>query len=248
MQIFIKNLTRKTLTYDVHLTDTILSLKRQVREIERMPLGLIILSFSGKCLENDRTFLDYEMEKESTIQLLCRMGGGSYCVGCIFPALTCLSAHVSLQCDENISFDDKQLLHSIKTRLLSLNNGVTEAIINCIETCGYEWNALENDDADYFQDHAQRRQSQAINTFIGAICKMINPYLEKYRTSKMLESMKHSIDYKPANESILTKPIDIDWLTFLHGTRCPICFCRFNNVQPVTNAPNRYRTDDFRHF
>jgi hypothetical protein len=66
----------------------------------------------------------------------------------------------------------------------------------------------------------------------------------------MVETMQHSIDYEatynPAatDKSTLTKVIEIDWLTFLHETRCPICLCRFNTTEPTANAPDRYRTKD----
>jgi hypothetical protein len=155
MQIFVKNLNGRTITYEVLPTDPILTLKHLVRQKEGIPMTLIRLVYSGKNLDgNDRTFVDFEIPKESTIQLFLKMSG-SYCIGCVLPALICLSAHVSLQCGEILSFDDKQLLHRIKTNLTSLNNGAMEAVIDCIQTCGYAWNILENDDADYFQDHAQ---------------------------------------------------------------------------------------------
>jgi hypothetical protein len=245
MQIFIKNLNGKTVTYQVHPTDTILSVKRQVREKEGMSVPRIRLMYAGKILENDETLSNYNIPKESTFQLMFKFGGGSYCIGCILPALICLSAHVSLQCGEKLTFDNEQLLHSIKTKCISLNNGITEAIMNCIETCGHVWDYIENDDADYFRIHAKQRQLQAINEFTGAICGMINPYIKKYRTLNMLKSTQVSMYYKAAYQSTLTEPIDIDWLTFLHETRCPICFCRFSNVQLAANILNRYRIDDF---
>ncbi|CAF1260448.1 unnamed protein product [Rotaria sordida] len=70
-------------------------------------------------------------------------------------------AHVSLQSCEMLSFDDDKILHSIKSKLNSLNNNGTGTIIDSIQTCGYKWNIIENDDGDYFKDHAQRQRSQA---------------------------------------------------------------------------------------
>jgi hypothetical protein len=243
----VRNLTGQPVFYQVNPTDTILTLKRRVREKEGIPV-LKMIFMRGKILDNDKTLSDYQIDEKSTIYMQYRMGGGFYCAGCILPALVYLSANVSLQCGENLSFDDVQLLHSIKTKLTSLNNGITEAIINCIETCGSKWSDIEDDDANYFQDHAERRRSQAVDRFIDAICNMINPYIKEYRTSKMIEKMPYAVDYKNLygnnckndSESTLTKPIDVDWVTFLHETRCPICFYRFSNVQHETNTPNRY--------
>jgi hypothetical protein len=233
--------TEKPVTYEVHPTDTILSLKGPVREKEGIPMDRMRLSYLGTNLANDKTLANYKITNYGSIYLRYALGGGSYCPGCIIPLLICLSAHVSLQCGEELSFNSEQILHSIKTKLTNLNTGAVKAVIGCIETCGHARCTLQNDDADYFQDHAER----AIDLFTGAICNMINPYIEKYRTSNLLSSIKNSIKYDAAYESTLTKPIDIDWLTFLHETRCPICFCRFSNVQLATNVPNKYIIDDF---
>jgi hypothetical protein len=186
------------------------------------------LLYNIKILSNDdATLLDYNIHNGSRLRVTIRFGREYYCAGCVLPALVCLSAHVSLQCDEKLSFDGEQLVHSIKTKLTNLNNGAVEVMIGCIETCGHEKGTLQNDDANYFGDHTE----QAINLFTGAICNMINRYVEKYRTSKMIEKTKQAINYEVANKSSLSKPIDIDWFIFLYKTRCPICFCRVNLQQ-----------------
>lgn len=245
MQIFIKLWSGRISTYEVQPTDTIRSLKQQIRDREKTPMARTKLRWRGNSFNNLKTFLDYGVTQETTIQLYYAMGGGSYCQGCILPALICLSAHVSLQCGEDLSFDDYQLLHSIKNGLAILNHAATEAIIGCINTCTREWDTDEYDDAEYFQDHAIRRHDQAIDKFLGAICGIINHYIEKYRTPKMIKRTQQAINYENAYKNPdITDPeansrIKIDWLTFLHETRCPICFCRFNHVQPKSDAPNR---------
>jgi hypothetical protein len=100
MQLFLKTLTGKTVTYEVDHFDTVASLKRQIREKEGTPVTQIRLMFAGKLLENDRTLSDYNIQKESTLHQTLRLGEGPYCSGCILPALIRFSADVSLQCAE----------------------------------------------------------------------------------------------------------------------------------------------------
>ncbi len=219
------------MSYEVNPTDTILTLKRQIRAQKRIPIHRMCLLYGGKNLKNDKTLSDYQVTERSSIYVYNRMSGGFYCAGCVLPALIYLSANVSLQCGKKLSFDNVHLLHSVQTQLNSLKSGITEALINCIETCGDKWSDAEDDDANYFQDHAKRWQSQAVNKFIGVICNMINPYIKEYRTSKMIEKLQNSVDYKNDSESTLTKPIDVDWVTF-PGQNVYIGSCRRYIIPP----------------
>ena len=68
MQIYVKTETGKTVTLDVEPSDEIFGLKLQISEKEGMfPKGLIS---AGKVLDDLSTLSDYNIQKESTIQVV----------------------------------------------------------------------------------------------------------------------------------------------------------------------------------
>jgi hypothetical protein len=73
MQIFVRTLIGKTITFEVHPDDTIESLKERLYDSEGIPTEQIRLIFGGKQLENHRTFRDYNITSESTIHLVLRL-------------------------------------------------------------------------------------------------------------------------------------------------------------------------------
>lgn len=224
--------SKRIVTYEVEPSDTVLDLKRKIRSRENLPLFRMRLTYNSKPLENNEQLRVYNIRQESTISGRMSCGGSSYCAGCIQPALICLSANVSLQCAEQLSScDNTQLLYSIRTKLNSLDTNALNAVIYCLETCSKQWNELQIDDTNFFQNHEEQRKSDAIDLFIGAICRMINDYLKKYRTLEILKDIK----------DIFTEPTKVDWFKIMHETRCPICFCRFTSSQSTTdNESNRY--------
>ena len=77
MQIFVKDLTGKTLPFDVEHTETIASLKVKLEERTGIKPDEQRLIYGGKQLDEERTFTDYNIQKMSNIFLVTRGLGGA---------------------------------------------------------------------------------------------------------------------------------------------------------------------------
>ena len=170
MKIFVIHWLQKPLPFYINSTDTVLELKSKIRAEENIWPQFIKLIFRSRFLEDYKTLSDYGIEEESRIIAFKNpFDMEPYC-SCDFHALIYLSAQVSLQCGDTSTFDEQQLLHSIKTKLTSLGNGATEIVLDCIQTCGYE-----NKDNDYFPYYL----SKATFDFTCTIIRMAKLYLTK---------------------------------------------------------------------
>ena len=76
VQIFVRGLEGKTITLDVELNDNVLGIKEKIEAKIKVPLGFQRLVYEGKQLSDDKTLLEYNITKDSTLHLLLRLRAG----------------------------------------------------------------------------------------------------------------------------------------------------------------------------
>ena len=76
MQVLLKTLTGKTVTTNVEPSDTIGIYKLFIKLATGIEKGQQRLIFAGKQLEDNKTFADYNIQKDSILQLALRLRGG----------------------------------------------------------------------------------------------------------------------------------------------------------------------------
>ena len=75
MQIFVK-LSGKTITLYVSAREPINRVKAALQEKQSIPIAEQRLTFAGEQLEDGRTLADYNVQNESTLELVPRLRGG----------------------------------------------------------------------------------------------------------------------------------------------------------------------------
>jgi hypothetical protein len=78
VQIFVKTLNGKLLTFDVDLEETVDALKARIQEREGRPVDQQRLIYGGAQLEDGRALSEYKISMYSTLHLVLKLRGGMF--------------------------------------------------------------------------------------------------------------------------------------------------------------------------
>ena len=77
-QIFVKMNSGKNITLNVIPSESIGFIKSKIENVETIPSQQQQLVFAGKLLDDERTLSDYNIQKDSTLNLTMKLRGGGY--------------------------------------------------------------------------------------------------------------------------------------------------------------------------
>ena len=76
--LFVKSISGNTIALDVESTDSISNIKQRIQEKEGINIEQLRLNFAGRFLEDEKTLNDYNIDKDSTINMsIGLLGGGT---------------------------------------------------------------------------------------------------------------------------------------------------------------------------
>lgn len=183
MQIFVKSPTGETIILDVEASETISDIKSKLENKLEIPTNQQTLIYAGKKLDAEKSLADYNIQKQSTLQLLIisqedlhiliKMLTGKIIT--LDVGLDCSIEQVKKKIQDKAGYPSDQQLLIFNRK--ELEDGKTLADYN-----------IENDSTLFLLMRLSKRMQIFISVPVGEpIILDVNPYDSIYKIKRMIE-------------------------------------------------------------